>query len=171
MAAADLVLIGAVIGAIGVRGEIRARSLTQVPMDLAAYGPLHDAAGKLLLTPKQARAVKDGVALKGPEITSREAAEALKGSGLYVPRAALPPSQDEDAFYVADLIGRSVVHIDGRQLGAIADVRNFGAGDLLEIETESVRWLMPFTAQNVPVIEAESIQIDPPFGLIPGDTP
>lgn len=168
---ADLVLMGAVIGVIGVRGEIRARSFTQEPMDLAAYGPLFDAAGNLLLTPKRARLVKDGVALVGPEITSREAAEGLKGSGLHVPRAALPPSQDADAIYVADLIGRLVLHVDGRRLGHIVDVRNFGAGDLIEIETEGVQWLMPFTVENVPIIEAGSIHIDPPFGLIPGDTP
>ncbi len=168
---ADLVLVGAVIGAIGVRGELRARSFTQSPLSLADYGALFDANGALVLTPKRARAVKDGVALAGPEVTSREAAEALRGTGLHVPRAALPPSPDADEIYVADLIGRVVLHVDGRALGQIQDVRNFGAGDLLEIETDGVRWLMPFSAENVPQIEAGAIHIDPPFGLIPGDTP
>lgn len=166
---ADLILVGAVIGAIGVRGEIRVRSFTQEAASVGAYGPLYDAGGRLLLTPKRARLVKDSVALSGPELASREAAEALKGAGLHVPRSALPASLAAEEVYVADLVGQDVVHVDGRPLGIVTDVRNFGAGDLLEIETEGTRWLMPFTAQNAPRIESRTIHIDPPFGLVPGE--
>lgn len=165
----DFVLMGAVIGAIGVRGEIRARSFTQDPASLGAYGALFDAQGQKLLTPKKVRLVKDGLALSCPEITSREAAEALRGTGLFVPRAALPPSADGDEIYVAELIGHRIVHVDGRALGHVTDVRNFGAGDLLEIETEGVSWLMPFTRENAPRIEGAIIHVDPPFGLVPGE--
>jgi 16S rRNA processing protein RimM len=167
--ASDLVLIGACMGAIGVRGEIRARSFTQDPASLGAYGALFDARGQKLLTPQNVRPVKNGMALSGPEITSREAAEALRGIGLHVPRAALAPSPDEDEIYVADLIGHVIVHVDGRNLGRVIDVCNFGAGDLIEIETDGVSWLMPFTRENAPRIVAGVIHIDPPFGLVPGD--
>lgn len=165
----NLVLIGACRGAIGVRGEIRAISFAADPLSLGAYGPLYDADGRKLLSPVRVRLVKDGVAISGPEIASREAAQALKGTGLHVPRAVLPPSADADEIYVADLIGRAVRHVDGRALGHVVAVRNFGAGDLIEIETDGAIWLMPFTRENAPDITAGIIHIDPPFGLMPGD--
>lgn len=165
----DLILLGAALGAFGVRGEVRVKPFTAEPAGVAAYGLLYSQDGRPLLTPKRVRLLKDAVALTAPEITSREAAEALKGEGLYAPRSALPEAPAEDEIYIADLIGRPVAHVDGRALGHVANVLNFGAGDLLEIETEGRRWLLPFTRENVPQLGPYGLVIDPPFGLLPGE--
>lgn len=164
----SLILLGACLGAFGVRGELRVKAFTADPEGLAAYGPLYAADGRLVLTPKRVRTLKDGqAALGGPEVRDRDAAEALKGVGLHVPRSALPACAAEDEVYIADLIGAVVMHVDGRPFGHVRDVVNFGAGDLLQIETHGRRWLLPFTKSNVPWLQAGQLRIDPPAGLLP----
>ena len=56
----------------------------------------------------------------------------MRGTLLHAPREALPET-DEGEVYVADLIGARVVHVDGRALGVVKAVQNFGAGELIEI--------------------------------------
>ncbi|MFZ4120335.1 MAG: ribosome maturation factor RimM [Caulobacterales bacterium] len=149
----DLVFVGAVLGAFGVRGEVRVRAFTAVPDALTAYGPLLDQSGAVVITPKRSRAIKDGLAITGPEIKDRDAAEALKGSGLYVPRSALPPV-DDDEFYYVDLLGCQVESLTGEVLGVVKAVQDFGAGDLLEIaKPEGGNWFLAFTKEAVPVVD------------------
>src|SRR5690242_7621435 len=97
------VLLGAVIGAQGLKGEVKVKAFTQSPEKLAAYGPLHTKDGKRFRV-MSVREAKDGavVALEG--VNDRNAAEALKGVELFVPRDALP-KEDADEFYHADLVG------------------------------------------------------------------
>jgi 16S rRNA processing protein RimM len=157
--AVELVLIGAVTGAFGVRGEVRARAFTAAPESLAAYGPLLHADGRVALTPRRLRVLTDAVAITAPEVTSREQAQAMKGTGLYVPRAALPPA-DEEEFYYVDLIGCAVEAVDGAPLGVVKAVQNFGADDLLEIAPPSgPTWFLPFTREAAPIVEIATRRI------------
>jgi 16S rRNA processing protein RimM len=149
----DLVLVGAVVGAFGVRGEVRVRSFTADPAAIASYGPLLDKAGALVLTPKRLRPAGEEFALTAPEVKTREEAQALRGTGLFVSRAALPPTE-EDEFYHVDLIGCEVEALDGTALGSVRSVQDFGAGDLLEIRPpEGQTWFLPFTKAAVPVVD------------------
>jgi 16S rRNA processing protein RimM len=149
----ELVLIGYVQGAFGVRGELRIRTFTADPKSLIAYGPLLNAEGQLLLTPKKLRPVTDGVAITTAEVKTREAAEALKGAQLFVPRTVFP-EPDEDEFYHVDLIGCRVEHIEGAALGVVRAVQDFGAGELLEIAGESGGvWYLPFTRSAAPLVD------------------
>lgn len=86
------------------------------------------------------------------EVATREQAEALRGLRLYIPRDVLPEAE-EDEFYVADLIGMQVVGPDGDALGRVKSVRDFGAGDLLEIQPSAGEsWWLPFTKDAVPEV-------------------
>ena len=85
-----------------------------------------------------------------------------------MPRDRLTPSEDEDEFLHADLIGCAVVDPAGTVLGTVTAVENYGAGDLLDIETPDGRSvLMPFTKACAPRIDiaARRIESDPPAGL------
>jgi 16S rRNA processing protein RimM len=87
------------------------------------------------------------------EIQTREQAEAARGLQLFIPRAALPPVDDEDEFYVADLIGVEVRSLGGDVLGRVKSVRDFGAGDLLEVQpVAGESWWLPFTRDSVPEV-------------------
>ena len=138
----------------GVRGQIRLKSFTGVPEAIAGYGPLADAAGRrFVLT--ALRLLKDDMfvaTLAG--INQREAAVALNGIELFLPRAALPVAEDEE-FYHADLIGLRAEAGNGALLGVVRNVLNFGAGDILEISPAAggEMLVLPFTRAVVPEID------------------
>lgn len=155
---ATLVLVGAIAGAFGVRGEVRVRCFTAEPDGVTSYGPLYDAQGKRVLTPKSWRPVKDGLAVTAPEFATREQAEAARGTPLHVPRAALPPVE-EDEFYHVDLIGCRVEALDGAPLGVVHAVHDFGAGDVLEIRKGGAPWYLEFSKDAAPVVDLKHRRI------------
>jgi 16S rRNA processing protein RimM len=149
----DLILVGRVAGAFGVKGEVRIASFTAEPLALVDYGTLLREDGSPALTVTGGRAAKGGLVVRTREIETREQAEAARGLRLYIPRAVLPAPQDEDEFYIADLVGLSVVSPEGEALGRVRSVRDFGAGDLLEIEPSAGdSWWLPFTREAVPEV-------------------
>jgi len=92
-------------------------------------------------------------------VNDRNGAEALGGTELYIDRADLPDIEDEDEFYVEDLIGMMCVNESGEEIGVVKAVENYGAGDLLDIQPKSgASFLMPFTAQTV-VAQADVLTI------------
>jgi len=145
-----LLLVGRVAGAFGVKGEVRITAFTDDPVALVRYRDLLREDGAPGLTLTGGRAQKGALVGRAKEIASREDAEALRGLELYVSRDDLP-EPDEDEFYLADLIGLAAVAPDGAPIGRIKDVRNFGAGDLLEIApVVGASWWAPFTREVVP---------------------
>lgn len=160
-----MVCIGAVAGAHGVRGNVRIKPFTEVPEDVAAYGPVSDADGARVFDIQLVGEAKGVVVARVTGIADRDAAEALKGLRLYVPREKLPDA-DEDEFYHADLIGLRVLSEEGDALGTVQAMHDFGAGDLIEIRLEGDRTvLLPFTRAIVPVIDldagAVTLSVDP----------
>ena len=153
MAPPRLILMGRVSGAFGVRGELRIAAYTDDPAALLAYRDFKHKDGAAALSLVSGRPSKGALIARAKSVETREAAEALAGLELYLPREALPPAQ-EDEFYLADLIGLRVTEADGRELGRIKSVQNFGAGDLLEIEPAEggATWLLPFTREAVPEV-------------------
>jgi len=153
MSELDLICVAAIAGAFGVKGEVKLKSFTDVAENCVSYGPLLSDSGKIILSPSSHRLVKDAVAIKCPEVTTREQAEALKSTKLYVPRENFP-APDEDEFYASDLVGLEVKTTDGKRMGKIIGVQNFGAGDLLEIKPkDSASFFHPFTLAAVPKVD------------------
>jgi 16S rRNA processing protein RimM len=152
----DLILVGRVAGAFGVKGEVRITAFTAEPLSLVDYKTLLREDGSPGLTLTGGRVAKGGVVARAREIETREQAEAARGLQLFIPRAQLPPVEDEDEFYVADLVGMSVVSAQGDLLGHIRSVRDFGAGDLLEVAPPAGEsWWLPFTKEAVPEVQAD----------------
>jgi len=152
------VLLGVVVGAQGLKGEVKVKAFTQSPQKLGAYGPLHTKDGKSFRV-MSAREAKDGavVALEG--VNDRNAAEALKGAELYVPRAALP-KEDADEFYHADLIGLRAEDTEGRAMGTVRALHNFGAGDVIElVRDDGDEVFLPFTREVAQEIDIEGGRI------------
>jgi len=146
------VLLAAVIGAQGLKGEVKAKLFTAVPDALPRYGALHTREGRRLKI-TAFRPSKPGEAVIAFEgVADRNAAEALKGAELFVDRAALPGT-DADEFYHADLIGLEVRDSEGRVLGKVTGAHNFGASDVLEFSRlNGDNVLMAFTKETAPVI-------------------
>ncbi|MDE1985861.1 MAG: 16S rRNA processing protein RimM [Alphaproteobacteria bacterium] len=150
------VLLAAIVGAHGLKGEVRLKTFTETPGNLGAYGPLHAADGRVFTLTGQ-RAGKDGEAVASfREVADRNAAEALRGVELFVARAALPPAGAEE-FYHADLVGLAAEDVLGRHIGKVAAVYNYGASDVLTIlRDDGAEVLIAFTRENVPEIDVKA---------------
>jgi 16S rRNA processing protein RimM len=166
----ELVCLGAIAGAWGVRGAVRLKSFCADPAAIATYGPLVTEDGRSFGV-SMLKPLAGAFAANLTGIATREAAEALKGTRLYAPRSRLP-ALVEDEFYHADLIGLEVVDTRGTVLGRVRAVADHGAGDILEIARPgAAEILVPFTRQAVPTVDlaAGRIVVDPPPGLIGKD--
>ncbi len=150
----------------GVKGEVRLQSFTSEPGAIAAYPQLSDLSGARRFAIKSLRRVKDNLFVARVEgIADRADAERLTNVELYVPRAALPmPAEDE--FYLADLIGLAALDESRTPIGRVADVLDFGGGDILEIAPAGggETLLFPFTKAVVPEIDIAAgwIVVAPP---------
>jgi len=165
---ADLVLLGVVIGVRGLKGDLRIKSFTADPEDLAAYGPLWDEAGEVSYRVRVTGEVKGHLIARIKGVSNRTAAETLKGLKLHIARSALP-DPEEDEFYHSDLIGLQVVTTSGEVLGTVSAVEDFGAGDVLEVASGPYKGLVvPFTNEVVPEVDLEigTVTVDLPDGLL-----
>ena len=166
MAPRDMVLVGHISGAHGIRGEVKLRSYTADPRAIAAYSPLETGkGGKVEIA--RLRPQKDGFIAVLRGVTDRNAAEALKGADLFVSRTALP-EPEEGEVYIHDLIGLPVQLADGSTLGEIVSVENYGASDLLDVKIEGRAGtvLIPFADGYVLEADGEKVVVDLPEGFL-----
>lgn len=162
------VCVGVVTGAQGVRGAVRVKSFTAEPDAIARYGPLEDEKGERRFALRVVGSAKGVLIAVVAGIEDRDRAEALRGLRLYLPRAALPPTEEEE-YYHADLIGLAAILADGAPVGTVRAVHDFGAGDTLEIERPTGPPVMvPFTRAVVPIVDLDAgrLVLDPPPGLL-----
>ena len=161
-------LVGEIGRPQGLQGEVRIRSFTAHPAAITEYGPLEDETGARLFEIESLRVTPKDLSARLKGVTSRDEAEALTGTKLYVPHSRLP-AREEDEWYHTDLIGISALDREGVAIGSVVAVHNFGAGDLLEIRPASGgnTVLMPFTRDTVPEVDVEGgwLRIAPPDGL------
>ena len=141
------VTLAAITGAHGVTGEVRLKLFGDGLDSLRRHKSFND--GSLSLS-KLKDDGKGGAIARFAGVDDRNAAEALRGTSLTVARDALPPLE-EGEYYHTDLIGLAAVDESGATIGSVADVLNYGAGDLVEIEkADGKRYLVPLTERAVP---------------------
>jgi len=152
----------------GVGGEVRLRAFTEKPAAVTSYGALESEDGSENFAIETVRPVQNFLVARFSGVNDRAAAERLRNLRLYVPRARLPELEAE-TYYYADLIGLPAVAIDGSELGTVAAVHDFGAGDILEIEPVAggASVMLPFTRAMVPEVDVGRgrIVVAPPAGI------
>ena len=155
----DAVLLAIVLGAHGLKGEVKLKLFSENPDALKSYGVLTAGDGRQIELISSRAHKRDEMVVQLKGFSDRNAAENLKGQRLYVPRSALPPPP-EDEFYHADLIGLRAEDENGNALGTIAAVHNFGAGDVIEITDEkNASYFVSFTREAVPVVDIKSKRV------------
>jgi 16S rRNA processing protein RimM len=163
----DWVCVAQLASAHGLRGLLKLRCFTERPEDVAAYGPVFDRNGRRFELEVIGPA-PGGVLARAQGIEDRNAAEALRGTELFVPRSALPELAPEE-FYYSDLEGMEALRADGSRFGIVHGVANFGAGDLIEVVADDgQRISLPFTREIVPSIDLERrrLVVQPPDELV-----
>jgi 16S rRNA processing protein RimM len=164
----ERVLLGEIGAAQGLKGEVRLHSFTEEEEAITAYGPLEDETGHVIEI-EALRATPKALIARVKGVTTREGAEALTGTKLYIPRSRLPEREEEE-WYHAELIGLAALDRGGVTIGRVVAIQNFGAGDLLELAPANggPTVLIPFTRETVPEIdvEGERLTLVPPAGLL-----
>jgi 16S rRNA processing protein RimM len=136
MAGDTIVVMGEVAGAYGVSGALRIRPYTAAPETLLGFAAWWLKPARGLNWREFART--DGRAHSGALIArlagieTREAALAMKGASVGVPRNALPAAA-EDEIYWDDLVGLAVSNRAGIALGVVVGLSAHGAHPLLRL--------------------------------------
>jgi 16S rRNA processing protein RimM len=167
--ASDWVCVAAVATAHGIRGALKLRCFTERPEDAAAYGPVYDKHGNRLFSLKVIGQSRGGILVEADGVSDRNAAEALRGTELFVPRTVLPDLGPEE-FYHSDLEGLDVLRADGARLGVVRALANFGAGDIVEVLADDGRTVaLPFDRETVRTVDLEAgrLVVEPPPELLP----
>lgn len=152
------ILLGRIIGPHGLKGEVKIKSFTTDPLDIASYGPVATGDGRLFRF-TNVRLAGDIVIAGIKGIADRNLAETLKGLDLKIDRDEMPETDDGE-FYEADLVGLAVFDEGGDKVGEALGFQNFGAGDLLEIKRTTGRTaFVPFADSMVPEVDVEKGRI------------
>ncbi|MGB2492398.1 MAG: ribosome maturation factor RimM [Candidatus Puniceispirillum sp.] len=162
--------VAAVMGSHGVRGNVKIKPFTETPESLGRFDKVYLEDGQQVSLKILSVGSKGVVLARLGKVESRDASDALRGQHLYVDRAALPDLAD-DEIYHADLLGLDAVLADGRALGCIAAIHDFGAGNVVEIEPpQGASVMLPFGGAALVAIELDKGQVvlAPPDGLLDG---
>jgi 16S rRNA processing protein RimM len=153
------ILMGVVGKPHGVRGLVHVHSFTAEPAELTRYAPLVDERGRVWTVTWRNGGVAELRDAAGRAVADRTEAERLTNLRLFAPRDRLPPVDDADEFYLADLIGLLAVAADGTGLGQVMAVHDYGAGASLEIGRGGDSIFVPFTRDAVPVVDVPGGQV------------
>jgi 16S rRNA processing protein RimM len=157
------ILLGRVLGAFGVRGEIKLQSFTDPPMALLKYQPwrLLHAGAESELSGASGRDTAKGVVARFPGVEDRDAAEALRGAEVWVERSRLPAPKPGEYYWI-DLEGLAVVNREGVVLGTVSHLFETAANDVIVVVGDRER-LIPFLPDRFVFaidFEAKTITVD-----------
>lgn len=166
----DLIVVGRVGPARGVRGHVFVEPWTDAPDERFAPGAVlqTDPASAGPLTVESASTASGKLVVQFAGASDRAAAEALRGTRLLIAAGARPPLDDPDEFYDSDLVGLVVRTVHGDDLGPVADVVHAGGASYLVVRTDGRERLIPFVAAIVAAVDvaARRVVVDPPDGLL-----
>lgn len=154
------IALAAIAGAHGVKGEVRLKLFTDGIDSLRRHQKLYvgGAERRLLAVRENGKTIIAHI----EGVFDRSSAEALRGELVEINRSDLPPLA-EDEYYHADLIGLPAIDLDGKPVGSVVAIENYGAGDLLEIEDlAGKRSLIPFLS-GIADLEEGRIVLDREF--------
>lgn len=171
-ASKDLVELGLVVRAHGIRGELVVRPASvgsELLLEVDEVQLEHGGVWRPLRI-LRARTQKNSIVLALEDVADRNAAEALRGARLLIGQDQLPPPE-EGEYYVSDLIGLKVLDTEGQLLGSVVGFEDGGRQSWFEVELEDgERRLVPFSEGLVEVdLESGSLVVDAPEGLLSGE--
>ncbi|MDN4473556.1 ribosome maturation factor RimM [Demequina zhanjiangensis] len=157
----------------GLKGEVSVELRTDIPEQRlvagAAFATDPVEAGPLTVVRTRVQAGRWYVQFD--EIRDRDAAEAARGVSLVVDA---DEDDEEDAWFVHELVGLTAVREDGAEIGRVVDLQPMPAQDLLVVKQPGGhRALIPFVADFVVEVDVEGgrVVLDPPHGLLAGEEP
>lgn len=169
----DAVEVGRVLGGWGIKGWIRVQPYSSDPQALFSSRRWHllppegtpaAVAGRWpsLLKVTQAREHGDLVVASAQDLDDRDAADALRGGRIFVPRSSFPTA-GEGEYYWVDLIGLSVVNRQGEPLGEVVGLIETGPQCVLRVQPPEGEALPPDEPERlIPFVKAYIDDVDLP---------
>lgn len=146
--------LGKITGVHGVKGLVKIQPFGEDPALIETLGPVFtsETGSETLQIALKSQKGKEWLAsIRG--VSERSEAEKWVKTELWVDKARLPALEDENSFYIEDLIGLPVQDENGADIGKVVSVQNFGASDLLEIEPAAGKsFYVPLTDDYIPEI-------------------
>ncbi len=127
------ILVGKIVAPQGIRGEVRIQTFTNTPGDFKNLTIISNKFKSDDFKFVRALPNTNVIIARIDGINDRNMAETLRGTELFIARDTLP-ALDNNEYYQADLIGFDVMR-DGTKLGTVSCFQNYGAGDIIELDT------------------------------------
>lgn len=155
------ICIGIITSVNGVRGNVKIKSFTEKPEDIASFSNVFNPELNRSFKISVVTIKKDHLIASVDGISTRNEAEELRNTKLYIKRSELPQAKDGE-YYHADLMGLEVCYQDGSKAGLIKNIVNFGAGDILEVYdlTSEKMFYYPFNKQYVTSVDLEAGRVE-----------
>ena len=153
------VAVGEIVGAFGVHGEVKVVPLTDFPERFAQTPTLYLGDAHIPHAVQSARQHQRIVVLKLEGMDEMVAAARLRGVTLWIPEAERMPLPT-DQFYLSDVVGLPVTHVNGQPLGKVVDFIPSGANDLFVVRTSSGREVL------LPAVREFIHELDIPAGVL-----
>lgn len=170
----DFILIGTVNKAHGMKGEVKIYCYSEQPGNFSNYQHviLIDQTGNCSphLKIKKSRTQGKMAITLLDTITDRNRAEHIEGMGVLIPKDDLPEAE-QDEYYWHQLIGKTVINLNGESLGIIEEVFSNGAQDVMVVKSSVNELFIPIVADIVLNTDQERVLIDPPVGLLDMNKP
>ena len=128
----DKVLIGKIVNAHGIKGDVKVKSFTMNPADVCSYTPLLKSDDSELKIKLRSAGNSDVIIAHIDGVNDRTTAEGLKGTEIFTLKSSII-DEDSDEILLSDLIGFKILNNDSKEIGEVIDILNYGAGDILEI--------------------------------------
>ncbi|MBP7580141.1 MULTISPECIES: ribosome maturation factor RimM [Vogesella] len=163
---ADLVVMGFVRGAFGVRGWVKVQADTQYADSLFDYPQwwLKKDGEWKPYTFTDGSAQPKGLVVKFDGVDDREIAAGMRGMQIAIARDQLPAAAD-DEYYWIDLIGLDVVNKEDIVLGKVAELMETGANDVLVVRGDTDERLIPFVSDYIVDVDLAAKRITVDWGL------
>jgi 16S rRNA processing protein RimM len=159
-------VVGRVGRAVGLKGEVEVLVLSDDPKRFSAGSVVHRGDTMSPLTVLALRKTRDRSVVSFEEIIDRTAAEALKGAELVIATQDARPLSD-DEYWDHDLLGSTVVTVEGTEVGVVTDVLHQPSSELLLVDAGEKELLIPLVASIIKSVDrGRTITIDPPDGLL-----
>ena len=166
----NLVHVGTFGVAIGLKGEIKINLLTSSAEVFKSFDRFYNFDQSIEWRFDSIAMRQKKCVAKLSHCKSRSEAEDLKNQKIYTSKKNFPSTKDNE-YYVSDLIDCKIRHNNGKNLGQVIDVNNFGAGDLLETTYNDKKIYIPMNKENIISVDIENkiIVVDPIKGIIDND--
>jgi 16S rRNA processing protein RimM len=144
----EAVCVGHILGAQGIKGEVRVFSNTDPRENIVAYSPWQvEIDGELETIEVNGRLQGKNVIANLTGVDDRDQATALTGSKIYILPEQLPPLEN-DEYYWSDLIGMEVKSMQAEALGTVDSMMETGASDVMVVKGDRER-LIPFVMKDI----------------------